>query len=379
MAEFLSQDEIDALLDIAEQGEDFDGTSPLDKVVSKEKNYSIYDFKKPNRITPDQLKAFSTMHDKMLRDFINELSSMLRKLVDVKLTSIEQMTYGEFLLSIPQVTSLNTLYFKPLAGRLVVECNPGISHKIIADLLGSGAVNTSDNIDRELTEIEVEILEHFYKMFIKIMHKTWGEVTSLNFKIESKDTNAHAIQIASDPEVVLLVVLEIIIDEDSGFFSICYPVSYFESLLDKVVEKVFTENSSRKSSRKRDIKTLIAGAKMEVEAIMAETELSARDILNLKENDVIFFSKNATFSSSTIYINKKEKFSAVCGLSNNIKAIQIKANLDREKQETLDNLRAMREEREERAREQAENIRRLLAKKVQFTGSCFSDRKSTRL
>ena len=364
MAEFLSQDEIDALLDIAEQGEDFDGTSPLDKVVSKERNYSIYDFKKPNRITPDQLKAFSTMHDKMLRDFINELSSMLRKLVDVKLTSIEQMTYGEFLLSIPQVTSLNTLSFKPLDGRLVVECNPGISHKIIADLLGSGAVNTSDNIDRELTEIEVEILEHFYKMFIKIMHKTWDEVTSLNFKIESKDTNANAIQIVSDHEVVLLVVLEIIIDEDSGFFSICYPVSYFESLLDKVVEKVFTENSSRKSSRKRDIKTLIAGAKMEVEAIMAETELSARDILNLKENDVIVFSKNATSSSSTIYINKKEKFSAVCGLSNNRKAIQIKANLDREKQETLDNLRAMREEREERAKEQAENIRRLLAKKV---------------
>ena len=93
MAEFLSQDEIDALLDIAEQGEDIDGSNPLDKVVSKEKNYSIYDFKKPNRITVEQLKAFSTMHDKMLRDFINDLSSMLRKLVDVKLYSIEQMTY----------------------------------------------------------------------------------------------------------------------------------------------------------------------------------------------------------------------------------------------------------------------------------------------
>ena len=59
MAEFLSQDEIDALLDIAEQGEDIDN-SPIEKVISKEKNYSIYDFKKPNRITAEQLKAFST-------------------------------------------------------------------------------------------------------------------------------------------------------------------------------------------------------------------------------------------------------------------------------------------------------------------------------
>jgi flagellar motor switch protein FliM len=66
MAEFLSQDEIDALLDIAEQGDDIDGTNPLDKFTAKEKNYSIYDFKKPNRVTLDQLKALTTMHDKML-------------------------------------------------------------------------------------------------------------------------------------------------------------------------------------------------------------------------------------------------------------------------------------------------------------------------
>ena len=360
MAEFLSQDEIDALLDIAEQGEDIDGSNPLDKVVSKEKNYSIYDFKKPNRITVEQLKAFSTMHDKMLRDFINDLSSMLRKLVDVKLYSIEQMTYGEFILSIPQITSLNTLSIKPLDGRIVVECNPAISHKIIADLLGSGAVNTTDNIDRELTEIEVEILEHFYKMFIKILYKTWSDISSLNFKIESRDTNANAIQIVSDHEIVLLVVFEITIDEESGFLSICYPISYFEPLLNKIVEKIFTEGRNRKTSRKRDIKTLISGARMKIESIMAETELTTQEILNLKENDVIVFNKNATSSSAIVYINKKEKFTAVSGISNNRKAIQIKSNLDREKQETLDTLRAMREEREIKAKETAESIRKLL-------------------
>lgn len=361
MAEFLSQDEIDALLDIAEQGEDIE--TPIERIVSKEKNYSIYDFKKPNRISPEQLKAFSAMHDKMLRDFINDLSSMLRKIVDVKLYSIEQMTYGEFILSIPQITSLNTLSIKPLDGRIVIECNPAISHKIIAELLGSGAVNTSDNIDRELTEIEVEILEHFYKMFIKNLYKAWSDISILNYKIESRDTNANAIQIVSDHEIVLLVVLEITIDEESGFLSICYPISYYEPLLNKVVEKIFSEGKNRKSSRKRDIKTLISGARMRIEAIMAETELTARDIINLKVDDVIVFNKNATSSSATIYINKKEKFSSISGISNNRKAIQIRANLDREKQETLDNLRAMREEREVKAKEMSENIRKLLDQK----------------
>ena len=359
MAEFLSQDEIDALLDIADAGEEIEAVAD-EQIVSKEKNYSIYDFKKPNRISNEQFKAFSTLHDKMLRDLITDLSAMLRKIVDIKLYSIEQMTYGEFILSIPQLTSLNTLSIKPLEGRIVIECNPGISHKIIAELLGSGAVAASDNLDRELTEIEVNIFDHFYKMFVKHLYRAWDEVTTLNFKIESRDTNANAIQIISDHEIVLLVVLEITIDEESGFLSICYPISYIETLLNKIVERIFSEGKNKKVSRKQDITTLISGAKMNIEAIMAETEMSVSEILALKPEDVIVFNKNATSSSSKVYINNTEKFVAVSGIQNNRKAIQIESNIDHEKQETLDALRGMREERIKKAKESTENIKRLL-------------------
>jgi len=365
MAEFLSQDEIDALLDIAEAGEEIDSSSQ-GQVVSKEKSYSIYDFKKPNRISNEQFRAFSALHDKMLRDFITDLSAMLRKIVNIKLYSIEQMTYGEFILSIPQITSLNTLSIKPLQGRIAIECNPEISHKIIAELLGSGAVGTNHNLDRQLTEIEINIFDHFYQMFVKHMYRAWNEVSTLNFKIESKDTNANAIQIISDHEIVLLVVFEITIDEKSGFLSICYPVSYIEPLLDKIVEKIFSEGKNRKASRKKDITTLISGAKMNIEAILAETEFSVSELLNLKNNDIIVFSKNATSSSSKIYINNTEKFVATSGISSNRKAIKIKSNIDHEKQETISVLRGMREERVKKAKESTENIKKLLEEKGSF-------------
>ncbi|MEJ5168403.1 MAG: flagellar motor switch protein FliM [Arcobacteraceae bacterium] len=361
MAEFLSQDEIDALLDIAEQGEELPEAEKV--VVPKEKNYSIYDFKKPNRISNDQFKAFNNLHDKMLRDLITDVSAMLRKIVDIKLYSIEQMTYGEFILSIPQLTSLNTLSMKPLEGRMVIECNPGISHRIIAELLGSGAVAASDNLDRELTEIEIEVFDHFYKLLIKHLHKAWNDITTLNFKVESRDTNANAIQIISDHEIVLLVVLELTIDEESGFLSICYPINYIEPVLGKLVDKMFTESRNRKSSRKKDITTLISGAEMRVEAIMAETKLSVADILSLSEGDIITFNKNASSASVKIYVNNKEKFFGVCGVSNNRKAVQIQSNLDHEKQETLKTLREIREERESAAKKNVDNIQRLLREK----------------
>ena len=359
MAEFLSQDEIDALLDIAEQGEDIE-SQKQEKVIAKERTFSIYDFKKPNRISNEQFKAFSALHDKMLREFTNDFSSMLRRVVEVKLYSIEQMTYGEFILSIPQLTSLNTISIKPLEGRIVVECNPGISQKIIGELLGSGVVSSAANAERELTEIEVEVLDHFYRLLVKHMYKSWHEITTVNFKIETRETNSNAIQIISDHEIVLLVVLEINVDEDSGFLSICYPISYIEPVLNKIVEKIFAEGRRAKVSRKKDIEALIGGARMKIEAVMAETEFSVEELMQLKEGDVIVFNKNASSASAKVYINNKEKFFALCGVLNNRKAIQIQSNIDHEKQETMQKLRIMREEREIQARQSIENINRLL-------------------
>lgn len=366
MAEFLSQDEIDALLDIADEDGGLEEI-PEDSVpTSKDKSYAIYDFKKPNRISADQMKAFNALHDKMLRATISDLSAMLRKIVDVKLYSIEQMTYGEFILSIPQITSLNTLSIKPIEGRIVMECNPAISHKIIAHLLGNGDSSLTDSTEKELTEIELEVFNHFYQLITKHLKKAWEDVATINFKTESMDTNANAIQIISDHEIVLLVVFEITIDDESGFLSICYPISYIESLLNVIVEKIFAEAKNRKVSKQKDINALMSGSKMKIDAMLAETELSIKDLLNLKEDDVIVFSKNANSSSSKIYINNKEKWSAVSGASNNRKAIQIQSNIDHEKMETLRSLKSLDEERTEKTRKANEAIARLIETRDEF-------------
>ncbi len=365
MAEFLSQDEIDALLDIAEDGEDLDAVEDESVSLNKEKSYTIYDFKKPNRISADQMKAFNALHDKMLRTTITDLSAMLRKIVDIKVYSIEQMTYGEFILSIPQITSLNTLSIKPLEGRIVIECNPGISHKIIAELLGNGGSALS-NSERELTEIEMNIFEHFYQLVVDHLKSAWEEVSTVNFKIETRETNANAIQIISDHEIILLVVLEISIEDESGFLSICYPISYIEPLLDKIVEKIFAEGRNKKISKKKDINTLISGAKMKIDAVMAETDLTIQQLLNLKKGDTIVFNKNSTSASSKVYINNKEKFATISGVSNNRKAVQIRTNLDHEKQETLGELKILREERETTLNNANEAIAKLLNTKDEF-------------
>lgn len=86
MADILSQDEIDALLSTVsddptgsgsggDESEDFDEYAP-DFVPKK---ISVYDFRRPDRVSKEQLRSIRNLHDKFARNFSSNLSSFLKK------------------------------------------------------------------------------------------------------------------------------------------------------------------------------------------------------------------------------------------------------------------------------------------------------------
>jgi hypothetical protein len=120
MADILSQEEIDALLDVAsDEGEEV-FTGREESVVAP-RQVTLYDFKRPNRVSKEQLRSFRGVHDKMARSLASQISSIMRSIVEIQLTSVDQMTYGEFLMSLPSPTSFNVFSVKPLEGNGVIE------------------------------------------------------------------------------------------------------------------------------------------------------------------------------------------------------------------------------------------------------------------
>ena len=99
MADILSQEEIDALLEVVDE----DNISPDDLEKSPEildqRQITLYDFKRPNRVSKEQLRAFRSIHDKMARNLASQISSVMRSIVEIQLHSVDQMTYGESLMS----------------------------------------------------------------------------------------------------------------------------------------------------------------------------------------------------------------------------------------------------------------------------------------
>ncbi len=152
MADILSQEEIDAVLQVVDEDGD---AAVVDTTPHPEdqKRVVIYDFKRPNRVSKEQLRAIKGIHDELARNLASQISSIMRSIVEIRLHSVDQMTYGEFLMSLPSPTSFNVFSIKPHDGNCVLEINPSIAFPMIDRLLGGNGDGFESN--RELTDIEI--------------------------------------------------------------------------------------------------------------------------------------------------------------------------------------------------------------------------------
>ncbi|GHV02791.1 flagellar motor switch protein FliM [Campylobacterota bacterium] len=323
MADILSQEEIDALLDAV--GDD-DGEATPDALLKKEKKVeqrqvTLYDFKRPNRVSKEQLRAFRSIHDKMVRALSAQISSVMRSIVEIQLHSVDQMTYGEFLMSLPSPTSFNVFSMKPLEGSGVLEINSSIAFPMVDRLLGGKGENYDTN--RDFTDIELNLLDTILRVIMQNLKDAWSPVTELYPVVEAKESSPNVIQIVAQNEIVVMVVMEIIIGHTSGMMNICYPVIALEPVLPKLAARdIMISDTSSKKSRNRELKTLLGGARVSVEAVIGDAKLTLRDLFDLKKDDILILNRPAD-DTAILCVDGEDKFIAHLGLSRFRKTVEV--------------------------------------------------------
>ncbi len=341
MADILSQDEIDALMGIVDDNGGEEGGEE-----SHERQIMLYDFKRPNRVSKEQLRAIRGIHDKMARNLASEMSATLRSIIEIQLQSVDQMTYGEFLMSLPSPTSFNVFSIKPLDGSAVLEINPSIVFPMIDRLLG-GKGEQYDT-ERELSDIEITLLDNVLKVMMAKLKESWSPIFELIPIIESKESSPNVIQIVAQNEIVVMVVLEITIGETSGMINLAYPVIHLESILSRLASKdIMIGERSSKKSRSTELKELLKRADIVNEGILGTTHLSIKKILELQIGDVIRLNSPES-NEATITIDKKELFKAEMGIHNYHKTLKITQLIKTDKDEIKEILQAHEKERHDR-------------------------------
>ncbi len=341
MADILSQEEIDALLEVVEE----DGTTEsIEKDdLLQQKSITLYDFKRPNRVSKEQLRAFRGIHDKMARSLSSQISSMMRSIVEIQLHSVDQMTYGEFLMSLPSPTSFNVFSMKPLDGNGVVEVNPTIAFPMIDRLLGGKG--DPYEATREFSDIELNLVDTILKVVMQNTKDAWGPITDIYPMVEAKETSPNVVQIVAQNEIVIMVVMEIIIGHSSGMMNFCYPVISLEPVLSRLASRDLNlgETNSKKS-RNKELKVLLGGASVGIEAVLGSAELSLREVMDLKRDDLIRLDRPAD-DTVLITVDGNEKFIGKIGLHRFRKTVKIVKPVKTEREDVKELLKKFESQR----------------------------------
>ncbi len=325
VAEFLSQEEVDAIMAAIERrDDDLDASSSSpkdDDAYLKDKKITLYNFRRPDRVSKEQLRSLELMHEVFARNLSVSLSGYLRALTEVTLVAVDQMTYNEFLLSLPNPTCFNIYSIEPLEGNIIIEFNPTVAFPVLDRLLGGKGKTLGET--RALTDMELQMLDGFLNRIITNLADTWHEIVPLRFQIEAKETNPQVAQIVSLAEIVILLVFEIKIGEISGFLNFCIPFLSIEPIADKLsLQYRFTTIKRQKDADEGKVRKMIKKVEVPISVNLGEIEITIKELLELKRGDVINLGKSVR-NKLVVNVADQKKFYALPGIVNKKKAVKI--------------------------------------------------------
>jgi len=282
-----------------------------------------YDFKRPERVGKEQMRALQTLHEGFGRNFGAALSGLLRSIVEVKLTSVDQLTYSEFVFSLENPTCFNLLRADPLEGNLILDINPSILYPIIDRLLGGGK-DSGPLARRPLTEIELRLVSRITSLFLDEMRRAWANVVDLDLSVERVESNPQLVQIVPPNEVVVLISFELTLQEVRGMVNLCIPFNSIERIGNKLSANSWLAYSRRGATPESmmHIGRGLRGALVELVVELAESKISTGDLIGLRVGDIVTTEKDIR-EPMDVLVQGVAKFRAKAGAFKGRKAIQI--------------------------------------------------------
>ncbi|HWQ71500.1 MAG TPA: flagellar motor switch protein FliM [Desulfitobacteriaceae bacterium] len=319
MGDVLSQTEIDALLSALSEGQVDAGDIDTAKT---QKKIRIYDFKRPNKFSKDQIHSLQNIFDKYCRALTTYFAGHLHSVIDTKVLSVEQLTYDEFIRSLPNPTILALFTLNPLEGTVLLEMSSSLAFSVVERLLGGIGQDLEKN--RDLTEIERTIIEHRLAQMIGLLQEAWEEVFMINPQFAALETNPQFTQIVAPNEMIVLITVEVNLGGMVGMINICLPYLVLEPILDKLSTLFLFSAQSRINAKEYAgvLRQKIEQAKVEMVAFLGDTEILVKDLLNLAPGDVIPLTQSVQ-EPLPVFVGNFIKFKGLPGLHGAHLAIQM--------------------------------------------------------
>jgi len=269
------------------------------------------------------MRALEGIHEGFARNLGAYLSGFLRTIVEIRVASAEQLTYSEFIHSLPNPTNFNLISAEPLEGQLCLEISPLIIYPIIDRLLG-GTNNELFIPQRPPTLIEQRLVGRINTKALASLTEAWNELVEVEFKIVEVESNPHLVQIVAPNEVVVVLGFEIKMSGRAGTMSLCIPFNVIEPVMGKLLSQGWLAYQRRTPAedKSEDLARGIGATYVDLVAFLAETTITIDELLTLQPGDIIQTGKAVT-GDMVMQIAGRNKFAGKLGKHRDSLALRI--------------------------------------------------------
>lgn len=271
------------------------------------KNYKLYNFRRPDKFSKDHLRALQTIHETFARQLSLILSAYLRMSIEMDVVSVDQLTYDEFVRSMPRPITVCILEFAPLPGQLLFGMGYEVTMSMIDRMLGGPG--TAESKARELTDIETSLIKRVIERTTICLEEAWRSMMNIHATLMGMEDSYAMIQVASPGEIVALVTFEVTLgNKDSGLMSLCVPYPVVEGVIDQLsAQHIFHKQHTMAPQEQSKILQKMHYANIPVNVLLGGTSISIADLMDLSVGDVIKLDRESR-QEMLLCVNHKPKF-----------------------------------------------------------------------
>lgn len=249
-----------------------------------------YDFRRPIKLSKEYTNTLYMILEKFSKIAGNMLSNQLHTNLTMNISTIEQISYDEFISSIPKSTLIGLFHSKPLGGSQMLAVNSQFCLQIIELMCGGRESVYGSGVTKKesFTEIELGILDEIVASILKAFEVSWSEIINVEVELDSLETNSQLIQKMSPNEPVVLASFVIEINKNRSFVNICIPFMSFENIIEKLSIRNWFDTDKESSLKEKEVLTKrIMSSFVNLEVVLGEAALTVNNFLHLEVGDIL--------------------------------------------------------------------------------------------
>lgn len=332
MNQILSQSEVDALLAAVGDGQvsaggnsgsGSGGGSGSAGTSSDQKNVIAYDLTSQDRIIRGRLPQLEVIYEKFMRSFRVSLSSALRKIASITLTSTEFIKFGEFINTLPIPTCMSVLRFNNLRGSALFVIEAKLAYALVDSFFG-GADRPYAKLDgKEFTPIELQIVKKVVELAVNDLEVAWSTIEKIGCSFQRTEINPQFVGIVPPTDVVIASTFDVELENINGIVSIVIPYATIEPIKQKLSTGFQVESDQTdKKLWTSIIKEQLLETDVDIKVNLGETEIKLRDLMGMKVGDVIPLTQDAS-GELDIQVEQVKKFKGYYGIHHGTVAVQV--------------------------------------------------------